>query len=239
MDNPDPLENRSAAIKALYHDYGQRVEKSKKCARCFLIVNFLLLVLALFAVIYAPHLAIDDVRIYRQKLIDIDEEKLEEIDNQIAELRAGKSSDMVASSDRPNMENKLKQLKNEKGKIAKSLNDLKKSQRESILGTPDSNSGDFPTVLFQMDFLRIGLLTVLILISQHVIKLARYNFRLATFYRAHQDILLMTKDGALPWPTLTPIELEQAANALSPDHVDPELSSKTLMEMLRHRHHGE
>lgn len=54
MDNPDLLENRPPAIKELYHNYEQRVEEAKKYARCFLIVNFFLLVLAVFAVIYAP-----------------------------------------------------------------------------------------------------------------------------------------------------------------------------------------
>ena len=180
MENPDPLENRPPAIKSLYHNYDQRVEEAKKRARCFLIVNFFLLGLAVFAVIYAPYLAIDDIKIYRQELIDSNEE------------------------------NKSEQQETEKER------------------------SDFPIVLVQIDFLRIGLLTVLILMSQHMIKLARYNFRLMTFYRARQDVLLMTTTEALPWSTLSPEDLEQAANALSPDHVDPEISSKTPIEMLRH-----
>ena len=211
MENPDPLENRPPAIKALYRNYEQRAEEAKKHARCFLIVNFFLLVLAVFAVIYAQYLAIDDVGKYRQEFINGDKEKLEKIDNQTPELQAEKSSNMVASSDRPDVENKLEQQETEKER------------------------SDFSIVLFQMDFLRIGLLTVLILMSQHVIKLARYNFRLMTFYRARQDVLLMTTTEALPLSELTPKGLEQAANALSPDHVDPEISSKTPIEMLRQR----
>lgn len=176
-----------------------------------------------------PDLAIDDVGIYLQDLIDSEEEKLEEVDNQIAELRTEKSSDVVENSDHPDIENDLEQLKTKRKKIEKSLDDLKKSQRENILGISYPKSSDFPTVLLQIDFLRIGLLTVLILMSQHVIKLARYNFRLMTFYRARQDVLLMTTTDALPLSKLTPKGLEQAANALSPDHVDPELSSRNPM----------
>jgi len=101
MDNPDPLENRPPAIKALYRNYEQRAEEAKKHAWWFLIVNIFLLVLAVFAVIYAPDLAIDDVGIYLQELIDSEEEKLEEVDNQIAELRTEKSSDVVENSDHP------------------------------------------------------------------------------------------------------------------------------------------
>ena len=181
MDNPDPLENRPSAIKALYRNYEQRVEEVKKRARRFMNFNFILLGLAVFAVIYAPYLAIDDIKIYRQELIDSNEE------------------------------NKSEQQETEKER------------------------SDFPILLVQIDFLRIGLLTVLILMSQHMIKLARYNFRLMTFYRARQDVLLMTTAEALPWSKLTPEDLEQAANALSPDHVDPEFPPKNPMEMLRQR----
>ena len=194
--------------------------------------NFILLGLAALSVICAPLIAMEDIeksqleieksRPAIQKLIDSEEEKLEEIENQIAKLQ-------VSSDQRDESEEKL--LKTREQRIAKSLNDLKKKQRESILGI---YSSDFPIVLFQIDFLRIGLLTVLILMSQHMIKLARYNFRLMTFYRARQDVLLMTTTDALPWSELTTANLEQAANALSPDHVDPEISSKTLIEMLRH-----
>ena len=132
-------------------------------------------------------------------------------------------------SDRFYVETKLKQLEIERESIQKSLDEIKKSRRESILGGSDSDSRDLPIALFQTNFLRIGLLAVLILMSQHVIKLARYNFRLMTFYRARQDVLLMTTAEALPWLKLTPKGLEHAANALSPDHVDPELSSKNPM----------
>lgn len=248
MENPDPLENRPPAIKALYRNYEQRAEEAKKHAWWFLIVNIFLLVLAVFAVIYAPHLAIDDVGIYLQKLIDSEEEKLEEVKNRIdvvknsdrpdiktSKTAANGSIDVVENSDHPDIENGLEQLKTKRKKIEKSLDDLKKSQRENILGISYPKSSDFPIVLFQIDFLRIGLLTVLILMSQHVIKLARYNFRLMTFYRARQDVLLMTTTEALPLSKLTPKGLEQAANALSPDHVDPEISSKTPMEILRQR----
>ena len=167
-----------------------------------------------------------------QKLINSEEEKLEEIEDQIAELQE--------KSEQRDVENKseklkMRKLETRKKRIAQSLNDLKKSRRESILGISYSNLSDFPIVLFQIDFLRVGLLTVLILMSQHMIKLARYNFRLMTFYRARQDVLLMTTTEALPWRTLTTANLEQAANALSPDHVDPEISSKTPMEILRQR----
>ena len=197
-------------------------------------LNFILLGLAALSVICAPLIAMEDIeksqleieksRPAIQKLIDSEEEKLEEIENQIAKLQG--------SSEQPDVENELKKLETRKQRIAKSLNDLKERQRESILGI---YSSDFPIVLFQIDFLRVGLLTVLILMSQHMIKLARYNFRLMTFYRARQDVLLMTTTEALPWRTLTTANLEQAANALSPDHVDPEISSKTPMEILRQR----
>lgn len=244
MENPDPLENRPPAIKALYRNYEQRVEEAKKRARRFVNFNFILLGLAALSVICAPLIAMEDIKKSRseiqksqweiqksrpaiQELIDSEEEKLEEIENQVAKLQ-------ISLEQRDDSEEKLKmrQLETRRQRFAQSLNDLKKSQRESILGI-SSNSSDFPIVLFQIDFLRIGLLTVLILMSQHVLKLARYNFRLMTFYRARQDVLLMTTTEALPWSTLSPADLEQAANALSPDHVDPEISSKTLIEMLR------
>lgn len=164
MDNPDPLENRPSAIKALYRNYEQRIEEAKKHARWFVNFNFILLGLAAISIIYAPLIAMEeDVKGYQSK----------------------------------------------------------------------SGSSNFSFVLFQMDFLRVGLFTVLILMSQHVIKLARYNFRLMTFYRARQDVLLMTTTEALPWRTLTPADLDQATIALSPDHVDSEIPSKTLIEMLR------
>ena len=132
-------------------------------------------------------------------------------------------------SDRFYVENKLEQLEIERESIQESLDDIKKSRRERILGDSDSDSNKFPIALFQTNFLRIGLLTVLILMSQHVLKLARYNFRLMTFYRARQDVLLMTTADALPLSKLTPKGLEHAAHALSPDHVDPELSSRNPM----------
>ena len=132
-------------------------------------------------------------------------------------------------SDRFYPENKLEQLEIRRKSIQKSLDEHKKSRRENILGSSDSDSSKFPIALFQTNFLRIGLLTVLILMSQHMVKLARYNFRLMTFYRARQDVLLMTTANALPLSKLTPKGLEHATHALSPDHVDPELSSKNPM----------
>ena len=245
MDNPDPLENRSSAIKALYRNYELRVEEAKRRARRFVNFNFILLGLAALSVICAPLIALEDIeksrskveksqseieksRLEIQKLINSEEKTLEKIENRIAELQVS-----LEQRDESAEKLEMEQLKTRRKRIAQSLNDTKKSQRESILGISDSNSSDFSIVLFQIDFLRIGLLTVLILMSQHMIKLARYNFRLMTFYRARQDVLLMTTKEALPWSTLTPVDLDQATIALSPDYLDPELSSKTPIEMLR------
>lgn len=244
MDNPDPLENRSSAIKALYRNYEQRVEEAKRRARRFVNFNFILLGLAALSVICAPLIAMEDIETSREiekspleieksrleieRLINSEEEKLEKIENRIAELQVS-----LDQRDESAEKLEMEQLKIRRKRIAQSLNDTKKSQRESILGISYSDLSDFSIVLFHIDFLRVGLLTVLILMSQHMIKLARYNFRLVTFYRARQDVLLMTTTEALPWPTLTPTDLDQATIALSPDHLDPELSSKTPIEMLR------
>lgn len=81
---------------------------------------------------------------------------------------------------------------------------------------------------------QIGIVLLLIFLIQHLVALARYDIRLAAFYHARADAILMSEDKPLPHPD--PIDgFERIARALSPDNVDFGRQPKTAADeaMLR------
>lgn len=72
--------------------------------------------------------------------------------------------------------------------------------------------------LLQTNSLRAAILVVLIFLSQHLITLARYDLRLAAFYLARGDALLLSEPATLSWSSIK--ELERLIATLSPDGLD-------------------
>lgn len=72
--------------------------------------------------------------------------------------------------------------------------------------------------LLQTNSLRAAILVVLIFLSQHLITLARYDLRLAAFYLARGDALLLSDPDTLSWSNIE--ELERLIATLSPDGLD-------------------
>lgn len=87
------------------------------------------------------------------------------------------------------------------------------------------------TVIIYRDIMahlfRIGIVLLLIFLVQHLVALVRYNLRLAAFYHARADAILMSEDKPLPHSESID-ELEQIMRCLSPDNVDFGRQPKTV-----------
>ena len=94
-------------------------------------------------------------------------------------------------------------------------------------------SSDQMIALFQNDFLRVGITVLFMFMAQHLFGLARYKLRLAAYYDARRDAILLTPSNAFPRPENIS-ELDQLMQALSPDTLEIGRPSKTIMDRMMH-----
>ena len=81
--------------------------------------------------------------------------------------------------------------------------------------------------LVMRGFLRIGVTAVFIFLAAHLFGLARYEFRLATYYAARKDVLELT--DVENFSTLATIDqIDQLMRAMSPEHIEERASSSNL-----------
>ena len=94
---------------------------------------------------------------------------------------------------------------------------------------PSRISPDELAILFQNDFLRVGITLLFMFMAQHLFGLARYEFRLAAFYYARRDAILLTPADAFP-RSRDIDELDQLMQALSPDNLEIGRQSGTIVD---------
>ena len=91
--------------------------------------------------------------------------------------------------------------------------------------------------LFQSDFLRVGITVLFMFMAQHLFGLARYEFRLAAFYDARRDAILLTPADAFP-RSRDIDELDQFMQALSPDALEIGRPSKIIVDRMMQMMNG-
>ena len=96
---------------------------------------------------------------------------------------------------------------------------IKSSENSSIL-----------RFLLQTNALRAGIILLILFLVQILVSLSRYDTRLAAFYDARADALLLTDPGSLPQRTLNVDEIDKLMAALSPDALDFGRAPRTVTE---------
>ncbi len=121
------------------------------------------------------------------------------------------------------------------GHVAQStVEDGSDSEKEMDSGTDDTDANNSWIFVVQVNSLRAGILLVLIFAGQHLLALARYNFRLAAFYRARADAATMVLDGSAVGPDRLS-DFERMAATLSPDMLDFGRTPQSAIEQLMRR----
>ena len=87
------------------------------------------------------------------------------------------------------------------------------------------------TGLIQNNLLRVGITVLFMFMAQHLFGLARYKFRLAAYYDARRDAVLMITADDFPRPKNI-AEIGQLMQALSPDTLEIGRPSKTIMDRM-------
>ena len=104
---------------------------------------------------------------------------------------------------------------------------------------PDETAGGRPpqrwwinlTDSFQHYFLLVGITALFIFMAQHLFGLVRYSLRIAAFYHARRDAILLTLVEDFPKSTNID-ELDRLMQALSPDTLEIGRPSKTMMDRM-------
>lgn len=81
--------------------------------------------------------------------------------------------------------------------------------------------------LLMRGFLRVGVTAVFLFLTAHLFGLARYEFRLATYYAARKDVLTLADGGIFSNPASID-ELDQLMRAMSPEHIEERASSSNM-----------
>ena len=100
--------------------------------------------------------------------------------------------------------------------------DISKQLRDAVMKQiPNEAVSDEISAAITLDvfYLRTVTVLLLLLMVHHLNKLIRYNLRLAAFYNARRDILLLVTEEALS-EHMNFNEFEQLMRSLSPDHLD-------------------
>ena len=84
-------------------------------------------------------------------------------------------------------------------------------------------------ISFFATFVRVATVLVLFFMVQYLISLTRYSLRLAAFYDARRDAVLLTAEDRLPQPGSI-AELDRMMRAMSPDALDFGRSPRTTIE---------
>ena len=85
-------------------------------------------------------------------------------------------------------------------------------------------------VFFQTNALRVGILVVLMFLSQHLMVLARYNFRLSELYYTRSKVLMATAE-AVSWSSLTAEEFDQVMRTFSTEDLEFGRTPRSVVEM--------
>lgn len=85
-------------------------------------------------------------------------------------------------------------------------------------------------IFFQTNALRVGILVILMFLSQHLMVLARYQLRLAEFCHARSSVLMATSE-AVSWSSLTTEEFQHLMRAFSPEGVEFGATPRSVVDM--------
>ena len=95
----------------------------------------------------------------------------------------------------------------------------------------EREQADLNLFLILIYLTRAGIIVVFIFIAQHLFGLFRYKLRLAAYYDARRDAILLVPKDALPRPGNID-ELDHLMQALSPDTLEIGRPSKTIMDRM-------
>lgn len=85
-------------------------------------------------------------------------------------------------------------------------------------------------IFFQTNALRVGILVILMFLSQHLVVLARYQLRLAEFYHARSCVLMATSE-TVPWSSLTTEEFQDLMRTFSTEVVEFGATPRSVVDM--------
>ena len=118
---------------------------------------------------------------------------------------------------------KRERLNAQKDGLEVLLEDLT-SYHEKTVGEPEEQrQAGFrsPEYFFlQTNALRVGIIVILMFMSQHLMVLARYDFRLAEFYQARRNVVHLAMEDVVSWTSMTPEEFEQMMRTFSPEGLE-------------------
>lgn len=103
--------------------------------------------------------------------------------------------------------------------IEENIQALKNREQDLIVDESRFGVDSVWQLLFRINSYRIAILLIAFFAAQHLFGMARYNFRLAAFYRARSDAMALAPQSASPWPERTE-EFEQFVRTLAPDELD-------------------
>ena len=95
----------------------------------------------------------------------------------------------------------------------------------------EREQADLNLFLILIYLTRAGIIVVFMFIAQHLFGLFRYKLRLAAYYDARRDAILLVPKDALPRPRNID-EFDQLMQALSPDDLEIGRPSKTVMDRM-------
>ena len=137
--------------------------------------------------------------------------EIRELDAQIRELES--QHDNAANTDeRARLRRKAVPLAQERDALLETLAELEDLERQAA-----TRSGDY--LFFQANAVRVSAIVILIFLGQHLMVLARYQYRLAAFYRARCNIVRMAMEDIVSWTSMTSDEFEQRMRVFSPEDI--------------------
>ncbi|MDE0459506.1 MAG: hypothetical protein OXI15_19620 [Chromatiales bacterium] len=110
------------------------------------------------------------------------------------------------------------------------IRDLTELEEKAAKEAQDMQDDLSQYIFFQTNALRISVLVVLMFLSQHLMILMRYRWRLGEFYYARANAMKMTSH-AVAWSALSAHEFDVIIRALSPDAVELGRTPRSAVEM--------
>lgn len=145
-------------------------------------------------------------------------------------LNAGKTTAMIVGDETfLQVQHSVDQTFSEIEDVQTRISNTREQQNSSA--NPPPRSKISLTTTLQINFLRIGVTIPLMFMVQYLIGLIRYKVRLAAFYYARHDAILLTPREEFPQPKNID-ELEQLMHALSPDGLDIGRPSKIMSDRI-------
>lgn len=123
-----------------------------------------------------------------------------------------------------------KELDAQQRRLKEQLRVFKNFEKKTAAEAKEMQTELAQYIFFQTNALRVGILVILIFLSQHLMVLARYQLRLAEFYHARSSVLMATSE-AVSWSSLTTEEFQHLMRAFSPEDVEFGATPRSVVDM--------